>query len=235
MWSGPRNISTAMMRAWENRTDTQVIDEPLYGQYLHHTQIEHPGAQEVIAAQGSSWQEGVKRCFVPLQKGQSIHYQKHMTMHLLEHIDRSWVAELTNCFLIRHPAEVVASYSVVREAPTLYDIGFVQQAALYDYVRNLPNQPCLVIDSAEFLSQPKVILPKICSALDIEFDENMLSWPTGSRDTDGVWSPYWYDSVNQSTSFAPYKPKELDLDQAAQNIVEQALPYYERLYSNIIQ
>lgn len=234
MWSGPRNISTAMMRAWENRHDTAVIDEPLYGHYLYHTQTDHPGAKEVITVQGKDWQDGVKRCFMPLSEGQSIHYQKHMTMHLLDRINRDWVAGLHNCFLIRHPAEVLASYSVVRGTPMLNDIGFEQQVALFDYVQSLDNQPCLVIDSAEFLADPQAILEKMCEALSVEFDAAMLAWPAGPRDSDGVWGKYWYDSVNRSTGFAPYKPKELSLNQQEQNIVEQALPYYKRLYQQRI-
>jgi len=230
MWSGPRNISTALMRAWENRDDCAVVDEPLYGQYLHHTKIDHPGAAEVISDQGKDWQQGVDQCFLDLPKGQSIHYQKHMTMHLLDHIDRDWLANMTNCFLIREPADVLSSYAAVREEATLYDIGFVQQAQLYDYVTQELNQEAIVIDSKDFLLNPKDMLIKLCDALDIPFTDKMLSWPAGARDTDGVWAKYWYDSVNKSTGFVEYKPKENNLSEAGKSIVEEAMPFYEQLY-----
>ncbi len=232
MWSGPRNISTAMMRAWENRPDTVVVDEPLYGQYLHYTRIDHPGAQEVIAQQGKQWQPGVQACFAKLEEGKFIHYQKHMTMHLLDHIDKAWLSKLEHCFLIRHPEEVLASYSAVRGETTLYDIGFVQQARLYEFVTQELGLPCVVVDSKDFLQCPEKMLPKLCEALNITFDKRMLNWSVGRRETDGIWSKYWYESVNKSTGFIPYKAKNITLSSHSIGIVEKALPYYQRLYSS---
>jgi hypothetical protein len=234
MWSGPRNISTAMMRAWENRGDAIVVDEPLYGQYLHHTGIEHPGAQEVIEVQGQNWRLGVDQCFVDLPSDKSIHYQKHMTMHLLDHIDREWLTKLAHCFLIRHPADVLSSYAAVREQATLSDIGFIQQAQLYEYVTDELERPSLVIDSKDFLQNPKGILQKLCEALGVSYTDKMLSWPAGERETDGVWATYWYASVNKSEGFMPYKPKDIALSTAEQKIVDEALPYYDRLYRDRI-
>lgn len=231
MWSGPRNISTAMMRAWENRADTVVVDEPLYGHYLQHTQIDHPGAAAIIAAQGGDWRQGLARCFVDLPSGKTIHYQKHMVMHWLDSIDRRCLAKLEHCFLIRHPAEVLASYTAVRQEASLYDLGFVQQAALYDYFASVLKQAVVVIDSKDFLLNPPRMLGKLCAALGVDFSEAMLSWPAGKRNTDGIWGQYWYASVEQSRGFAPYKAKQFAFNQAEQAIVTAAMPYYKQLYN----
>jgi hypothetical protein len=232
MWSGPRNISTALMRAWENRDDCVVWDEPLYGYYLDATGIQHPGAAEVIAAQGTDAQQIIETCSGEIPQGKKIFYQKHMTLHLLPELDRSWLAALDNCFLIREPEAVVASYSAVRAEPTLADIGFVQQAELFEQVRAMSGQIPLVIDSREFLADPEKMLRSICARLEIEFVPQMLNWPAGSRDSDGVWGKYWYDSVWQSTGFAAYREKQYRLSPRQQEISNQARPYYEQLYQH---
>ena len=232
MWSGPRNISTALMRAWENRDDCVVWDEPLYGYYLDATGIQHPGAAEIIAVQGTDAQQIIETCSGEIPGGKKILYQKHMTLHLLPELDRSWLASLDNCFLIREPEAVIASYSAVREDPTLADIGFVQQAELFEQVREMSGQIPLVIDSREFLIDPEKVLRSICARLEIEFVPQMLNWPAGARDSDGVWGKYWYDSVWQSTGFAPYRDKQYSLSPAQQEIATQARPYYEQLYQH---
>jgi hypothetical protein len=230
MWSGPRNISTAMMRAWENRDDCVVWDEPLYGYYLDATGIPHPGAAEVIAAQGIDAEAIIERCVGEIPQGKSIFYQKHMTLHLLPELDRSWLASLVNCFLIREPEAVIASYAAVRSDATLDDIGFVQQAVLFEQVRGMTGEIPIVIDSREFLLDPETMLRLFCDRLGIEFDPKMLRWPSGPRDSDGVWAKYWYDSVWNSTGFAPYQEKSYDLCAKDQRIATQAQPYYEDLY-----
>lgn len=229
MWSGPRNISTAMMRAWENRPDCQVADEPLYGYYLHKTGLDHPGGADVIQAQGTDWQTAVKRCNAPTDNGEALFFQKHMAMHMLPEVPMDWLADYRHYFLIRNPALVVASYSAVRESVTLDDLGFRQAVELFENLRKTSSHTPVIIDTESFLKHPDAQLRALCSALDVGFDENMLSWPAGSRDTDGVWAPYWYDSVNASTGFAPYKPKSPVLDQARQQLVDEAMPYYEAL------
>ncbi len=234
MWSGPRNISTEMMSDWENRSECAVCDEPLYGYYLNETGIEHPGAAEVIAAQGCDAGTIIARCVGEIPDGKSIFYQKHMTLHLLPELDRDWLESLVNCFLIREPEPVIASYAAVRDEVTLADIGFVQQAELYDHVRGLAPEPPLVIDSRDFLLDPEAMLRAICARLDIEFDPSMLSWPAGPRDSDGVWGRYWYDSVWQSTGFAPYREKAYDLTARDRHIAEQARPYYQHLHQKRI-
>jgi hypothetical protein len=230
MWSGPRNISTAMMRAFENRSDCEVWDEPLYGYYLSATGIQHPGAAEIIADQGTDWRDITNRCAgeVPAQK--AIFYQKQMTLHLLPEIDRQWISSLNNCFLIREPERVVASYRAVRQDLTLDDIGFVQQAELFDYVNETTGEIPLVIDSRKFLLDPEAGLHRLCNRLGLEFESGMLSWPKGARESDGVWARYWYDSVWNSTGFASYQEQPLSLKAGDQLIADQARIYYEHLY-----
>ena len=232
MWSGPRNISTAMMRAWENRADCAVWDEPFYGHYLHKTGIPHPGSDEVIADQGTDWQTTAKRCAGASPDRKSIFYQKHMTLHLLPEMSRDWMSALTNCFLIREPERVIASYTAVRSEATFDDIGFVQQAELFNFVADTTGETPIVIDSREFLLQPEDMLRALCARLGIDFDDNMLNWPKGSRDSDGVWAKYWYDSVWNSSGFAPHFEKPLSLKPREQTIAEQAAPYYEALYQH---
>ena len=235
MWSGPRNISTALMRAWENRDDCVVWDEPLYGYYLDATGIPHPGAAEVIADQGTDAEAIIARCIGPVAADKPIFYQKHMTLHLLPQLDRGWLSSLRNCFLIRQPEAVIASYAAVRSEATLEDIGFVQQAELFDQVCELSDELPLVIDSREFLLDPESMLRAICQRLGIEFEPQMLAWPAGRRDSDGVWAKYWYDSVWRSTGFAPYQEKNYELCAKDRQIASQARPYYEKLYQHRLQ
>lgn len=196
MWSGPRNLSTAMMRSWENRSDTAVMDEPLYAAYLAATGLDHPGAADVIAAGPASYDDAIARCLAPLPDGVAISYQKHMAHHLLPDTDRSWVGELRNCLLIRDPRRVLASYTRVREEVTLADIGLPQQLELLDRCE-------LVIDTTDFLTDPEAHLTAICRRFDVPFEAAMLSWPAGPRASDGVWAPHWYASVEASTGFGP--------------------------------
>jgi hypothetical protein len=230
MWSGPRNISTALMRAFENRPDCAVWDEPLYGYYLAATGIDHPGADEIIRVHGSDADEIIVRCCGEAPGGEPLFYQKHMTLHLLPELERGWLESLANCFLIRDPESVVASYAAVREDLTLDDIGFVQQAELFEWVRERSGELPPVIDSADFLRDPEAMLRALCTQLGIEFDDRMLAWPSGPRDSDGVWGKYWYDSVWKSTGFAPYREKRPQLDAKQEKIAQQAFPYYAQLY-----
>jgi hypothetical protein len=230
MWSGPRNISTAMMRAWENRDDCVVWDEPLYGYYLDATGIQHPGAAEVIADQGTDVNAIIARCVGDVPGNKKIFYQKHMTLHLLPELDRAWLASLVNCFLIREPEAVIASYTALRSDATLEDIGFIQQAELFDHVRHISGEIPLVIDSREFLLDPRAMLEAICARLDIEFVPAMLNWRKGTRDSDGVWAKHWYDSVWSSTGFALYREKDYRLSAKDQKISRQARPFYEQLH-----
>ena len=211
MWSGPRNISTAMMRAWENRADTVVVDEPLYAFYLAATGKEHPMAQEIIAAGETDWQKATAALAtgVPSSapKGRRIFYQKQMTHHLLPEIERDWLTRLTNCFLIRDPAEVIVSYLKKNENPTENDLGFPQQAQIFELVRAHTGAIPPVIDARDFLQNPDRMLRLLCGALAVEFDPSMLSWPPGLRESDGVWAKHWYGEVIKSTGFEPYRER----------------------------
>jgi len=230
MWSGPRNISTALMRAFENRGDCVVWDEPLYGYYLHATGLDHPGAAEVIADQGTDSDAIIARCIGPIPEGKTLFYQKHMTLHLLPQLDRTWLAALQNCFLIREPEAVIASYAAVRGDLTLADIGFVQQAELFDDVCRISGHTPLVIDSRDFLLDPRKMLEALCDRLAIDFSEDMLHWPAGARASDGVWARYWYDSVWKSTGFAAYRDRTYQLADKESNVARAARPYYEKLH-----
>ncbi len=196
MWSGPRNLSTAMMRSWENRPDTAVIDEPLYAWYLKATGLDHPGAEQIIEVGPSSLDDAVGACLEAPGPTATISYQKHMAGHLLPSVDRAWLDELTNCLLLRDPRRVLTSYTKVRETVTLDDIGLPQQVELAPRCR-------LIIDSADFLTDPEGYTRLVCDAVGVDFDPAMLSWPAGTRPSDGVWAEHWYASVEASTSFGP--------------------------------
>ena len=235
MWSGPRNISTAMMRAWGNRADTFVVDEPFYAFYLNATGKKHPGADEVIANGETDWRKIVEQLTGPVpesrQKGPShVFFQKQMTHHLLPEIDRQWIVDLTNCFLIRDPREVILSYIKKNPEPTLEDLGFVQQQKIFDFVRERIGAVPPVIEARDVLKNPKKSLRLLCDAIGVAFDESMLSWPPGLRKTDGIWAKYWYDEVARSTSFQPYKPREGTVPDRLREIYEQCRECYGRLY-----
>ncbi len=235
MWSGPRNISTAMMRAWENRPDTAVWDEPLYAHYLTATGIDHPGRDTIIAAGDPDWRRVVARLTGPLPDGKAIFYQKHMTHHLLPQIDREWLLELNHCFLIRDPREVLLSYSKARQSVTLEDIGLPQQLAIFEYVASVAPTPPPVIDAADFLASPRAYLQALCDWLGIAFDTGMLSWPAGPRASDGVWASHWYASVWRSTGFTPYQPRTERLPRALEPLAAAAEPYYATLHRARLQ
>jgi hypothetical protein len=231
MWSGPRNISTAMMRAFENRPDTVVVDEPFYAAWLAASGADHPMRNEVLAAQPNDPAAVAAALIGSVPGGRAVFYQKHMAHHVIPGMDLSWMAACRPAFLIRAPEDVLASYVVRRAAPTLEDIGFPQQAALFDREGDRVGAPPPVIDARDVLEDPAGTLRALCGAVGIPFLDAMLSWPAGRRPTDGVWAPAWYDAVERSTGFAPPRPPiTLDeLDPALRPIAEAARPIYERL------
>ncbi len=235
MWSGPRNISTAMMRAFENRDDTHVWDEPLYAFYLARTGSPHPGANEIIAAGETDWRNVVRDILGPIPNGRLVHFQKQMTHHLLDDVDREWLLDVTNIFLIRDPREVIASYARTRPHFTLADVGLEQQGELYTHLSERAASPPLVIDSRDVLQDPKGTLSALCEALKLPFSEKMLRWPKGPRETDGVWSKHWYDAVLESTGFAPYASKVHTLERAHAPLAEQCMALYERMHDRRIK
>jgi Sulfotransferase domain len=230
VWSGPRNISTALMRAWENRPDTVVVDEPLYAHYLAATGIDHPGAADVIRAGETDWRRVVASLLAPPAAGATVAYQKHMAHHLLPEIDHAWIGGLTNVLLIRDPREVVASYTKTRATVTPEDIGLPQQVQLYDELRGR-GEPPPVIDAGDFLRDPERYLRALCDRLGVAFTDRMLSWPPGPRPTDGPWAPYWYEAVWRSTGFERPRPRALQLDGPPAAVAEACLPLYRRLHA----
>lgn len=218
-----------MMRSWGNRPDTVVCDEPLYAHYLDHVAVDHPGREEIAAAHDTDWRSVVRWLTEEEPGGVAIFYQKHMAHHLLPHIERQWLSQLANCFLIRDPREMLASLSHKVGLPELRDTGLPQQVEIFSLVRRTTNRIPPVIDSADVLRDPRRLLTALCHAVGVEFDEAMLSWPPGRRDTDGVWAKYWYDAVERSTGFEPYKPKQLELAPELEALASQCQPYYETL------
>jgi hypothetical protein len=232
MWSGPRNISTALMRSWGNRADTFVCDEPLYAHYLLKTRVPHSGADEVIRHQENDWRKVVAWLTGDIPDGKSIFYQKHMTHHLLPEIDRGWLDRVTNAFLIRAPREVVTSFVRVAGEPRLEDTGLPQQLEIFSLVRQRTGRVPPVVDARDVLEDPAHLLRLLCKALDVEFTEAMLSWPPGPRATDGVWAKHWYDAVLKTTSFQPYRPRNESVPSHLAGLLEQAEDIYRQLYEH---
>jgi len=230
MWSGPRNISTALMRSWGNRPDTVVCDEPLYAHYLLKTGVAHPGAEEVLRSQENDWRKVVAWITDYEPPGKGIFYQKHMTHHLLPEIDRGWLDQVSSAFLIREPRAVVASFVRVAGTARLEDIGFVQQLEIFESTRRRTGRVPPVMDAADVLKDPPRLLRLLCAALDVEFTPAMLSWPPGPRETDGVWAKYWYQAVLASTSFQPYQPRREPVPDSLIDVLEQAEEIYQKLY-----
>ena len=231
LWSGPRNISTAMMRAFGNRPDTAVVDEPFYAAWLADSGADHPMRQEILAAQSTDWRRVVAALLGPVPGGRAIFYQKQMAHHITPDMDLAWMAGCRNAFLIRRPEEVLASYVVRRADVTLEDIGFPQLAALFDREAQRLGAPPPVIEARDVLADPAGALTALCEAVGIDFHPAMLRWPAGRRPSDGVWAPAWYDAVERSTGFAPPRPPVSfgNLDPTLKPVAEAARAYYERL------
>jgi hypothetical protein len=217
------------MRAWENRADTAVIDEPFYAHYLVETGVEHPGRDEVIAAHETDADRIAAMLAGPIPGGKPIWYQKHMTQHMLPEMRLDWLERVTNCFLIRAPEAVVASFTIQRPDAEAWELGFEQQAHLFDYVRDQLGHAPPVIDAADVLKNPRGVLTALCATLRIPFSDDMLSWPAGRRASDGAWAPHWYAAVERSTGFAPYRALTRELSASQQALVDECAPYYARL------
>lgn len=230
MWSGPRNISTAMMRSFENRPDTAVADEPFYAAYLAVTGLDHPMRDEVLASQPQDWRAVAAAMAGPAPGGKAVFYQKHMTHHMVEGFGLDWTDACVSAFLIRDPAAVLASYAAKRAEVALADIGVVRQRELFDREADRLGRAPPVVEGADILADPERGLTALCAALGIAFRPEMLAWPAGPRDTDGVWAPAWYDAVERSTGFEPPgAARELRLTDDLSRIADQARPHYEAL------
>ena len=233
MWSGPRNVSTAFMRSWENRPDTIVVDEPFYAHYLLATGIDHPGRDEVLLHHETDWRRVVESLLAPLPPGVTVFYQKQMSHHLLPHIGREWLASVTHAFLIRDPAPMLASLGEKLGDFGLEATGWPQQVEIFDLVTRTTGHVPPVVDAADLLAAPEPMLRALCAALRIPFSERMLSWPAGRRATDGVWAKYWYDRVERSTGFEPAEATEIPrLHGRLAGLEARCRPLYEHLHAH---
>ncbi|NNE58443.1 MAG: HAD family hydrolase [Hellea sp.] len=233
MWSGPRNLSTAMMRSFENRADTHVWDEPFFAPWLAATGKDHPGRAESLDAHETDPAKVAEQCQQAPPDGETLYFQKHMPHHMEADFPLAWTKTCWHFFLIRRPDAVIASYAKGRAEFDMNDIGFWPQIRMYEYLIG-EGHDIPVVDSDDILDNPKGILSSLCRALDIPFDAAMLSWPAGPRDTDGAWAPWWYKSVEASTGFAPPKREKPAVPQKYQNILSECQPAYEQLYEKRI-
>jgi hypothetical protein len=234
VWSGPRNISTAMMRSWGNRSDTVVVDEPLYAYYLKATQLPHPGVDEILERHEADWRKVAADLTGPVPGGKAIYYQKQMAHHLLPEIERDWLSSLTHVFLIRDPQEMLTSLMKVIPEPRVEDTGLPQQVELFERVKRETGTAPPVFDAKDVLDAPEPMLRRMCQAVGVSFDPAMLSWPAGPRDTDGVWAKHWYGEVEKSTGFRPFQPKNEPVPQRLLPVYERCAELYEVLSSNRI-
>ena len=234
MWSGPRNISTALLRSFENRPDCVVYDEPFYAHYLHKTDKDHPMRNEIIKQGNTNWQSVANEITGPIPGGKTIWYQKHMAQHNLPGCDLWWTQKLTNCILIRHPKDVMLSYIKKFEITSVDQLGYRHQVELFIMLKNMDREP-IVLDAADILKDPKNMLKKLCGKLGIPFYIEMLSWLAGPRESDGIWGRHWYSRVEASVGFQPYDKKKGELPLKYQDIYTASLENYKKLYLDRLQ
>jgi len=230
MWSGPRNVSTAFMRAWENRPDTLVVDEPFYAHYLEVTGLDHPGRDEILAHHEADWRRVVEALLAPLPPGVEILFQKQMSHHLLPSMGREWLASMTHGFLIRDPAPMLASLGEKLGRFDLDATGLPQQVEIFDDVVRRTGRVPPVVDAADLLAAPEAMLRALCAALGVPFSPRMLSWPAGPRATDGIWARHWYERVERSTGFERVEAADAPrLDGRLAELEARCRPLYEKL------
>jgi hypothetical protein len=230
MWSGPRNISTAMMYSFANRGDCVAWDEPFYAAYLKDTSLNHPMCAEILGAGETDWRMVEALCAASATK--PVFYQKHMTHHMLPQFDRTFIRSLTNAFLIRSPEKVLASYARKHDEVSLHAIGFVEQAEIFKQVSDHLGHAPPVVDADVHLENPRKSLQHLCHALGIPFHEAMLHWPKGPKACDGAWAPHWYNAVWQSEGFQKPVASATALTDHLQRIADQARPFYEQLHKH---
>ena len=227
MWSGPRNLSTALMRSFENREDTKVWDEPLYAYYLNETKKDHPMFKEIIEAYEININKLTKR-IVSTNKDKKISYQKHMSHHILSQTPINWITKGTNVFLIRDPRDVILSYIQKNTLNNSDDIGFPMQRKLFNLIKDRGENP-IVVNSDDLSTSPRDVLIKLCSKLKIKFSEKMLTWNKGKRDSDGIWEKVWYKNVESSTNFEKLKKNDQVIPKVHENIYKECLDVYNEL------
>ena len=227
MWSGPRNLSTAMMYSFAARGDCRVVDEPFYAAFLAQTGVDHPMRDAVLASQPNDPNAVAESLISPVSE--PVYYQKHMAHHMHESWDSAWMGQVQNVLMIRHPVRVIASYAKKREAPTLDDLGFIQLARLFDQT----DDP-VVVDSSDIRANPGGMLQELCRRVGIAWTDNMLRWPSGGHPQDGAWAAHWYGAVHASTGFDVAEPALPRLDASYARLAEAAMPYYQKLAAHKI-
>jgi hypothetical protein len=229
MWSGPRNLSTAVMRSFSSRSDTFVSDEPFYGCFLKTTGADHPLREEVIAAMDCEWHSVLASLRGDPADGAPVWYQKHMWHHMAGPIGYDDFAGFTHAFLIRDPAQMIASYLRKRESAAFENFGLDRQAEFFEREADRLGRAPPVVDANDVLADPAGVLSRLCAALAIPWEPAMLSWPPGRRETDGPWAPHWYAAVEKSTGFGPPETGPVELPGEARELADRCRPYYERL------
>lgn len=235
MWSGPRNLSTAMMRSFGSRADTFVTDEPFYGCFLKDSGADHPMRDEVIADMDCDWRSVMAALRGPPPEDKPVWYQKHMWHHMVGPIGYDDFSGFTHAFLIREPERMIASYLRKRESAAFEDFGLGAQAEFFEREANLLGKAPPVVDANDVLANPQAVLSKLCASLGIPWDPAMLSWASGRRDTDGIWAEHWYGAVEASTGFGPPDTEAVDLPDDARRLADRCRPYYERLARHRLQ
>lgn len=231
LWSGPRNVSTALMYSFAERTDTRVVDEPLYGHYLRVTGIEHPGRDEVIAAMDCDGDRVMRQLLDRHEDDADYLFLKQMAHHLVD-MDTAFLESTRNIFLIRDPEQMLPSLTIQLPNAGLDDTGLKKQWLLFEQLVEAGQDPA-VVDSRELLLDPPGVLQGLCDQLGLPFTDAMLSWRAGPRDEDGVWAPYWYHAVHQSTGFSRYVHKT-DFPTGLQPLLEECAPWYDKLFARAI-
>lgn len=229
-WSGPRNISTALLRSWSSRYDTFVSDEPFYAFYLKKTNFQHPMREEIIQSYSTNYEEIVANLISKNPENKRIWYQKQMAHHLINIKDLSWINNFENCILIRHPKYVINSYVKKNDLEDVTELGFPQQLSIIEYLKSY-NLKFFIIDADDLLFNPKKTLFEWCNFLKIDFDKRMLSWSKGPHKNDGIWGQHWYDNINNSNGFYTKSPPVSDDYKNFEKIYEQALSYYKKIYN----
>lgn len=231
-WSGPRNISTALMRSWSSRSDTYVIDEPFYAYYLKEKKLKHPMYKEIINHYPNNYDSIVENLTSSIPNGKKIWYQKHMAHHLTKLTNIDWILECQNCILVRHPKEVISSYAAKNDLKSVEELGYFQQKEIVQFLRR-SNKPFQVIDSKDLLKNPGAILTNWCKKVNVSFDKKMLHWNKGVHPNDGIWWKHWYNNVINSTQFQKYQKKNITIEKKYESIYNESMVYYTYLKSFI--
>lgn len=227
-WSGPRNISTALMRSWSSRKDTFVTDEPFYAHYLKKTQKNHPMKEQIINHYSSNYKEVVHYLTHKVPNQKSIWYQKHMAHHLIDLSEIKWIKKCQNCILLRHPKEVISSYIVKNNLQKVEELGYPQQYEIAKFLKK-SNKRFRVIDSEDLLKNPSKVLSDWCESINIDFDKSMLQWEKGHHQNDGIWWKHWYDNVINTTGFQKYYKKDINIENQYDSIYNESMEYYNYL------